>query len=579
MFSGLKKIKNEYLSIFSVIAFSIFSALYFQIAWQYPVIDGFPLAERLLDSNYLPNDFYTNTFDDYSPRMIVANFYVLGSRFFNVHYTEFVAVANILRIFVTFIALYYLYLGLIKNRLISLIALSISSVSFLFVPQMPAWWPLVYDLTGASMAEMALMIAWASIVFGRLFVAYIAIAVALLFHPLAGIHGFIIGLLLLYSQRGFLGVKQELVKPYTYVGGLLMTSTFLLNYIPYLNSLNGFKLDDDVFVNIIVNFRHPHHYLPTHFDWQAWLSFSIFVLFFIYMWWKIKYKMNNNRVVAVIFSYAIMLMLLGWLFVEVFPTRLGASLIPFRGFPILIPIFVLVTASYMYDKIINKEYVSFILLLLPFIPYNSVGLTWFIFPGYHELMLPSVIVVIVFLFVVLFDFNDSLMLRANEFFEPLLAKDNIYKYISLFSIIVVLFALIKIDIFIPSLKNSPNIYAWLSTNATVDDIIVSELNAGNNQKIRLISKKSVVVSKDFPFLEKYYIEWYERYSDVYFNLKKSRGYVDSSTAQKLHTVMSKYQATLLLRTKKINDVNLFTLIGEADGEKAKVYIYRINMSY
>ncbi len=40
-----------------LIALIIFMGLFYQEAWQYPVIDSFPLIERLLDPSFLPMDF------------------------------------------------------------------------------------------------------------------------------------------------------------------------------------------------------------------------------------------------------------------------------------------------------------------------------------------------------------------------------------------------------------------------------------------------------------------------------------------------------------------------------------------
>ncbi|MFK5949591.1 MAG: hypothetical protein QM500_12570 [Methylococcales bacterium] len=558
----------------SVFSFSVFAALYFQIAWQYPVVDGFPLAERMIDSSFNPSDFYTNTFTDYSPRFIVANFYIIGANLFNVHYTEFIAYANIIRIFVTFIAIFYLYTGLIKDKKVALIAFFISSLCFMQIPKMLAWWPIVYDLTGASVADGALMISWALILYKRMFLAYIALALAMLFHPVAGIHGFIIGLILYLSRSDFKSLMNEFKLWKTYVGVIFICAGFFINYILYLQSLDGFKLDDATFLNIIVNFRHPHHYLPSHFDIEVVISFIVFALSFLYMWNQVKEYLYNKKIVTLVVFYSVSMMIIGWLFTEVFPTRLAASIIPFRGFSILIPIYMLVLAYFMHEKLMDKKYLSFLLLTLPFMPYNSVGLTWYLLPNSHEMVLPTIILVIVFSIIVANDLKPKYFNIFNRPLTILLSNSNFYKTIAVSSVFCVLFAIFRFSVFIPDFNNSPAIYKWLSENTTTSDIIVTELYAASNQKIRLLSKRPVVISKDFPFLEKYYLEWYERYKDVYVIQKNSRGYIDKRSSEDLNVLLDKYNASILLRTIALDSIDHFELIGRAEGEKSEVLIYK-----
>lgn len=558
----------------SVVLLCLFAALYYQVAWQYPVIDGFPLVERILDPQFNTFDFYTNTFADYSPRLYIANFFVMGSVLFDVHYTEFVAVANIVRIFVTFYALFYLFLGLTKDYKVSLVALYLSSLSFLAVPAMVAWWPLTYDITGSSLAATLLIMAWAYIVYNRLLLAYVAISLAVFFHPVVGVHGLIVGGLLFYSSNGWQGIVAEFKKYAAYVGGVLILIAFLANFVPYVQSLNGFSLDSERFIAINAYFKHSHHFIPSHFGWEKWLSFSMFFLFFVYMLYKMRERVKDLNFIKVIVIYSFLMMLLGWVFIELIPTRAAVTFIPYRAYSIFIPVYVAVAALFMIEKYKQGDYLAFLLMHLLFIPYNSVGLTWYIFPGYHELMLPTVMLVFVFTYIALIGDDLSVVKKLNNRIGKVLKPESFYKLIAVMSVLIVLFAGFRFSIKIPDLNNSPEIYRWLNQNISDKDLIVAELNAANNQKIRLISRRAPVISKDFPFLEKYYEEWYQRYTDVYVHQDTAVGHIDSQSAVDLNKLLDKYSTAVLLRTKPLEVNEYFVLVDEVQGEKANAFIYK-----
>ncbi len=567
-------LNTDFFYKFSVVLLCLFAALYYQVAWQYPLIDGFPLVEKMLDPQFNTSDFYTNTFADYSPRYYIANFFVIGSDVFGVHYTDFVAVANIIRIFVAFYALFYLFLGLTKDYKVSLVALYLSSLSFLAVPKMVAWWPLTYDITGSSLAATLLMIAWALIVYNRLLLAYVAISLAVLFHPVVGVHGLIVGGLLFYSSNGWQGIAGEFKKYSAYVGGVLILLAFLANFVPYVQSLDGFSLDSERFIAINAYFKHSHHFIPSHFGWEKWLSFSMFFLFFVYMLYKMRERVKNLNFIKVIVIYSFIMMILGWVFIELLPTRAAVTFIPYRAYSIFIPVYVLVAALFMVERYKQGDYIAFLLMHLLFLPYNSVGLTWYIFPGYHELMLPTVMLVFVFMYMVFVNKNISVVKIINNGLGRVFKAENFYKLIAVMSVLIVLFAGFRFSIKIPDLNNSPEIYRWLNQNISEKDLIVAELNAANNQKIRLISRRAPVISKDFPFLEKYFEEWYQRFTDVYVHQDTAVGHIDSRSASDLNELLDKYGAVVLLRTKPLDVNEYFVLIDEVKGEKANALIYK-----
>ena len=75
-----------------VLIIALFSVYFYQVAWGWPIVDSYPQIERILNDDYLLKDFYTNTFEDFSPRLYIAYFYILGAKIFNVDYSVFVGI-------------------------------------------------------------------------------------------------------------------------------------------------------------------------------------------------------------------------------------------------------------------------------------------------------------------------------------------------------------------------------------------------------------------------------------------------------------------------------------------------------
>ena len=137
-----------------------------------------------------------------------------------------------------------------------------------------------------------------------------------------------------------------------------------------------------------------------------------------------------------------------------------------------------------------------------------------------------------------------------------------------------LLSIYKMNINIPDINKEPAVYQWLIDNTDEKTIVMAELNGANNQKIRLLSNRAVVISKDFPFNEKYYEEWYSRYQSIYVDRENARGNIDKLSANEIVNLMTLYDSNILIRTKLIKPNPSFELIGEPQGEKGPAYIYQ-----
>lgn len=559
----------------SLTAMVLFMGIFFQAAWQYPVVDSFPLVERLLNPSFLVNDFYTNTFDAFSPRLILASCIAWVSETLDVHYTYIVAYGNILRIWLYAIAL-YLFFKQFSNHHVALIAFTLSSLSFLSVPFLPAWWPITFDFTASNVALTFAMFSWVMILKQKVAIALTLLTVAVIFHPLVGVHAVLIALILFFAYHGwyvFLGLFRQ---PTVYIAGLLFTTAFLVLYFSFDK-----VLADDRFIEINGLYRHAHHFIFSHMDSEKWYSTILMIGISLGLCFSIKLPPRLKLVFISLTIYACILTLVGYIFIEIIPTRFMVSFIPLRAFPILVPLIVLLWSIFAWQTYQKKNYLAFLILILPFLPYKQVGLTWFIFPDKHELILPILLTVFALIFTIITNNWPKIIVFFNQTIDRLMLMINKEPKPALFIMPIALsalaLALIRFDLAIPKLEQDAEIYSWLKENTNDTDILLSELNAANNQKIRLLSNRAVVVSKDFPFNEKYYEQWYERYSNIYIERDSARGHVDTLTSDTLNGLMDRYNSSILIRTVPLESNEFFSLLGQVKGEKANSYIYRNNM--
>ena len=563
---------DETLQKINIVILTIFMGLFFQVAWQYPVVDSFPLIERILNPDFLPNDFYTNTFDAFSPRLILASCIAYISELLEVHYTLVVAYGNILRIWIYAIGLYWFFKQLVQHQ-VALIAFALSALSFLSVPFLPAWWPVTFDFTASNVALTFSIFAWGMVLKGKVATALWLMTGAVIFHPLVGVHGVILCVLIFLSYHGWAALWPLFKSLPTYIASAVFLTAFLALYLSFDK-----VLDNARFAEINGTYRHAHHFLLSHMDLEKWVSTAFMFIISCVLLWKLDLAKEIRRLAITIFTYAIAMTILGFLFVELWPTRFMVSFIPMRAFPVIVPIMVVIWAYFAFILFKQKQYIAFLFCIVPFLPYKQVGLTWFVFPNHHDLMLPIITIPISLFGIYISTRSASLIQIVNRTVATLASKVSMSPTPSLFILPIaacaLLLSLLKFDLNIPYKETEAEIYGWLQENTQPNDVLISELNAANNQKIRLVSHRAVVVSKDFPFNEQFYEDWYERYSNIYLERDSARGHIDQLSSEQLANLMDQFSANVLIRTQALEPSEAFELIGQVQGEHAPAFIYR-----
>jgi len=562
------KNKSIFLYYLPVFFLSSFVALYFQQAWGWPMVDGFPAIERLFNPNFLTNDFYTNTFKDFSARYYLSHFFAWGSDLLNIHYTYFIGYSNLIRLFLTALFLFLFIEAVTNSKKIALIGFYLGAISFYSIPTSVGWRFAHDDMSGNNIAILFNLIAWTCIFKKHFISAMLVLSLAMLIHPVVAIHGIIIGTIAFLSSSSspFKYLKKLFKTPLVYLASAFLIIAFAANYIPFKQSLVDFsELSADEFVNIIGYFRHPHHYIPSLFGVDKWLFFTGYLATALFMMWYLKNKKIsfNYEFPKSIFIYFLFIALIGVIFVEIIPIKSIVSIVPFRAMMIFVPTYLLILGTYLYQKVEAKNYFAFLIMHIPFLATH---------------FLPDrIIMITLFSFGVVFlsDLLNYEFRKINILIKKILKKLPVYYIVNVIFASLFLIALSSFKLDIPNLQNN-DVYAWVNQNTAKTDTILVERKAAENQKIRLISDRAVVVSKDFPFLEKHYKQWHERFTTVYGSWDQSKGFVDNMSEEKLKKVCDKYNVSYVLRTKKIKHPTYFQLVYTTSENGKFIYIYYNN---
>ncbi|MCI4671408.1 MAG: hypothetical protein MRZ79_24920 [Bacteroidia bacterium] len=302
-------------------AFGLISTLFsykFGISDQ---IEQLPIIMRSMDAAYLQNDFFVNASQGFGPRY-----------YYSLFVGEIAAVVGLKWAIFLLTLLSNLFLSLTSFRAAS--SLFANPKAGLFGAAMVmgmSTYEMGSDLVmyGAYLTPGLLVspfvmgsmwMAWE----GRYLQAAFLAGLASVFHVLYGLET---GLLVLGAAffANIFNKNYKEILPIIGAGGILVLFS-LLTLIPYLQLEKS--LDDQLFIDIIASFRHPHHYLPSYisrnlFDLSLFFL-SVGILFFAFRN-KLQTIIESKLKIRWFYAFGSLLLLsllAGWLFVEIIPNRL-----------------------------------------------------------------------------------------------------------------------------------------------------------------------------------------------------------------------------------------------------------------
>lgn len=293
-------------------------------------IEQLPLIYRHFDASYLANDFFVNVAEGDVTRQgyswLVRN---LAGNASNLPYLFFIltALSNMAVSVITYLFAKRLF----NNSDVQAIVAS-AAVMSVYVFGM-GWHAELYSviMVPSSIVLPVLLAAVLAAIEERPLLAAVLCLVSSFLHPLMGLEVF--GLIVVYFVIHYLRAKhkptsQKLLK--TVIAIFIFLLCLLYYALPYANT--G-KLSTHEFINIIAYFRHPHHYVPSHFDLREGYKAIRYILAAVLLYSFSDKKGLNKQYFSASVIFICMLFLLaagGYVFVEIIPTRIWTIAQTFR---------------------------------------------------------------------------------------------------------------------------------------------------------------------------------------------------------------------------------------------------------
>ena len=462
-------------------------------------IEQLPIIYRTMDASYLLNDFFTNSNSGYSPRYYYANFLSFWGNIFGIPWVFFIGTlcSNVATSYLTYLSGKKLFdseqtgiLAAAFVMLIPLVSLGSDQVLYasLFTPT-----TLVFPLA---------LLAFYSLLQEKILRCVVICGTISVFHVLIGFEYGIL-LLLVFVVVEYLE-NRKLEKALKNLSLMLIIFIFLLaNLIPHIQYSSS--IEPSVFIEILANFRHPHHYLLSEIlTLKEIVKCILFIAMTILIWKKSKAQIQENRYIKYIQILTILLgiaIVVAWIFVELIPSKLVTSMQLLRLLNIGKWIFVLLLANYFTEiikekKIHPKTFVVILcLLLLIFFSEKSwqkvllfgVGYAWVLYVLQKKQK--------VILFTSLFFLTGSILTINLVDIAPI--KKYQKNYLSS-----------------KFLENDQSLLTtFISRNTPKESLFLTPHTFGF---IRTEGQRAIIVDyKAFPFNELAMLEWYQRIGDCY----------------------------------------------------------------
>lgn len=321
---NLSKFKNTDFLLISI-SFGIITTLMNYSFGNNDQIEQLPIIYRFLDSNYLINDFFVNSNDGYSPRYFYTNLIVFLAKFVSIPTLFFFGtlLSNISISVISFLTTKRLFnnvfSGLIAAALVMTAPLvAIGTGKYLYGTQFNPT-TLVFPL---------ILLSFYFLIQRKLFYSLCITGVVSLFHVLIG---FEYGVLFLSAFLFLDFYHKKNLKSFLRKGvfGASIIVAFLLpNLIPYYSSNS--TIDTTTFIEIVANFRHPHHYILSHIltlkeTIKIFIFFSVFI-FLLYSWKSKTKNQFHSKLIKLLAAILVFLNLIGWMFTEIISTKLITTL-------------------------------------------------------------------------------------------------------------------------------------------------------------------------------------------------------------------------------------------------------------
>ena len=354
-----KKIAKTQLNWLPLLLFCMSAGLLATL-WGYNYTDGnaeeqLPFIYRALNQGFLSQDFFTNTFAQYGPRTFFSEFVAFFAGFIPLSAALFILTlaANIAIAFLSARISEYFFPDTKFSTFLA--AAGVLSLKTFWL----GYSNIIYRnyLEPEHLAMPLLLLGFLFILKRKYILAAFSFGVAALFHALLGLEiGWILfGLTVLDLVIRRLRKEIHFSDSRSLGFGCLVLAVFSFGL------LFPFTLQQSIpaaeFINLVAYVRHPHHYLPSTFEHWQWGQAAAYLLGFCFAFWLALQRSEelkvHKRFFLLIGGLIVILCLGGYLFVELWPSRLWTAAQMFR-LPYLIKWFSIVLLAGWIGNIIEK---------------------------------------------------------------------------------------------------------------------------------------------------------------------------------------------------------------------------------
>ncbi len=328
------------LSALDIVVFCILAGVVSTFAGGYTYgqnnqVEHLPMMFRMVDAGYLRGDFFVDSTTEFNPRFYYISLMAILAHVVSppVLFLLLTCGANALIAGVTWYAARSLsvrsdWVPIVACALVmSVSAFNVGGAAHLTRP----------FLDQALLARpFAMLGLWLTIT-GSLRSATLLFAVAIVVHPLVGMETAAVALGAAATDagvtfwKGGLGRAQVLgrLRSLAIVALVLALAGYLLYYDLYRDA---HTLDTERFIHILAETRAPHYFLPSQFGVGSYLAFGVFCWAALWSWhrWRPTDQTGTARSILAAGAIVGLACLGGYVFVEVVPTRLGTTAMPFR---------------------------------------------------------------------------------------------------------------------------------------------------------------------------------------------------------------------------------------------------------
>ena len=515
-------------------------------AWAWPALDGYPAIERGLDRGFLPGDLYTNTTARYGVDTWQAMLFGGFQRLSGVPYALTIAVLTALRLLVFPAVIYAFLRGLLGGGPAALLAICLAVLANFDLPHTLGWQWLWGDGSPAMFAALAATGAWALVLRRRIWDGLLLMAAAAILQPLVAVHGGIVFALVFFLDFEARERWKAVTSPTNLAAGAVFLAAFFSQYA-LLSPPAAERLPDAEYLRILVWERHPTDFLPSRFKPHEVVAFFIAAAGILAMLARVWRALPRRALIVGALGAYTALCVAGWVFVELRPTRLAADLIPFRTAVFGAPFLLAIIGAFAGQAYQRRDVATLGLLLLAFGAAGPLG---------EALHIPG--------------FVPAGLLLAAGLAGPALARlplDRLKPLAGAPLWIAVSLALAgqaaiaashrQPAMVLPTLVNQHPVYAWAKAHTTPDAVFLLEQRPSDwdyglklsPQHMRLIGRRAVAASMDFPFADRDQRAWLTTWAKGLDHGR--RNFIETASAARIAQVCRDLPFDYLVRVRPL----------------------------